>query len=179
MLRVSPDLHEQLSREADESHVSLNEICVRKLAAPIFVSTFASPFAPSVRLAEKIFGSALIGIVVFGSYTRGQLRDSSDIDLMIILKRGFKYTRDHIRRWDDKNMMIDSHPVSIAVVQFYNDEEDDIPQNILWFEAAVEGVVLFDRNQLIQNRLRDLRDLIASGRMVKKLVHGQPYWTRG
>ena len=45
LVRLDPALHKQLSHEAEDCHVSLNEICIRKLAAPVFISTFASPFS--------------------------------------------------------------------------------------------------------------------------------------
>lgn len=176
LVRLDPALHKQLSHEAEDCHVSLNEICIRKLAAPVFISTFASPFASAILLARKIFGKALIGIVIFGSYARGQTRESSDIDLMIILQPGFKYSRDHLRQWDDEGLVVASHTVSAAIVYLCKNE---IPQNVLWLESAIEGIILLDTDQIVQRRLFHLRELIASGLVIKKISHGQSYWIRG
>lgn len=46
----------------------------------------------------------------------------------------------------------------------------------LWAEAAVDGVVLYDRGLEVSRRLVELRDRIASGEMIRHRVHGQPYW---
>ena len=46
-----------------------------------------------------------------------------------------------------------------------------------WCEAAVDGVVIFERDDRIAARLRQIRRDIAAGRLVRRMVHGQPYWT--
>ena len=47
----------------------------------------------------------------------------------------------------------------------------------LWAEVALDGTVLFDRGWMLSARLARVRRAIADGRLVRRVVHGQPYWT--
>ena len=47
----------------------------------------------------------------------------------------------------------------------------------VWCEAATEGLVLFDATGDVSRALITTRAAIAQGHMVRKIVHGQPYWT--
>jgi hypothetical protein len=47
----------------------------------------------------------------------------------------------------------------------------------VWAEVAIAGVVVFERGRRISSRLVDIRHEIAAGKLVRRLVHGQPYWT--
>ena len=47
----------------------------------------------------------------------------------------------------------------------------------LWGEVAVDGIVLFERNWRLSAHLARVRRAIAEGKLVRRLVHGQPYWT--
>jgi hypothetical protein len=42
--------------------------------------------------------------------------------------------------------------------------------------VAVDGIVLFDRGFTLSRRLSSLRRDIVAGRIVRREVHGQPYW---
>jgi hypothetical protein len=46
----------------------------------------------------------------------------------------------------------------------------------LWAEAALDGVVLFERGLVVSKRLAAVRRDIVAGRLVRRLAHGQPYW---
>jgi len=43
--------------------------------------------------------------------------------------------------------------------------------------VAVDGIVLFERELRISSALVRTRRDIAAGRLVRRIVHGQPYWT--
>ncbi len=46
----------------------------------------------------------------------------------------------------------------------------------LWAEVAIDGQVLFDRCGWVHKHLIHVRRAIAAGRLVRRVVHGQPYW---
>lgn len=46
----------------------------------------------------------------------------------------------------------------------------------VWCEAAVDGIVWYDRDGAVATRLGDVRRAIADGRVVRGVAHGQPYW---
>jgi hypothetical protein len=45
-----------------------------------------------------------------------------------------------------------------------------------WAEAAVCGIVLYDRSLAVSRRLIAIRERIAAGRLVRRMSQGQPYW---
>lgn len=45
-----------------------------------------------------------------------------------------------------------------------------------WAEAAVCGIVLYDRDLVVSRRLIAIRGRIASGELVRRMAQGQPYW---
>jgi hypothetical protein len=47
----------------------------------------------------------------------------------------------------------------------------------VWAEAAIDGIVLFERGMRITEHLIRVRREIAAGRIVRRVAHGQPYWT--
>jgi hypothetical protein len=53
---------------------------------------------------------------------------------------------------------------------------DDAP-SAAWAEAAVGGVVLFERDDRVSKHLVRVRTAVAEGRFVRRVAHGQPYWT--
>ena len=46
-----------------------------------------------------------------------------------------------------------------------------------WAEVAVDGIVLFERDWRLSTHLARVRRAIAERRLVRRLAHGQPYWT--
>jgi hypothetical protein len=46
----------------------------------------------------------------------------------------------------------------------------------MWAEAAIDGIVLFDRDLTLSRRLVETRSRILAGEIVRRRVHGQPYW---
>ena len=46
----------------------------------------------------------------------------------------------------------------------------------LWAEVALDGLVLLEREWSLSEHLARVRRAIAAGRLVRRVVHGQPYW---
>jgi len=173
LLRIDPGLHAALRHAASASGQSLNEYCGRKLAAPVGeLSAFAAA-AAAVTRAAAVAGDALVGVVAFGSWARSELHDASDIDLLVVLDRSVELSRTLYRRWDEQPVVCDGRPVEPHFVTLL---EPSAPAVGLWAEAAVEGIVLFARDHELQARLAAIRRDLIEGRVVRKRVHGQPYW---
>jgi len=47
----------------------------------------------------------------------------------------------------------------------------------IWAEVALDGLVLFEQGLRLSTRLVQVRREIAAGRIVRRVAHGQPYWT--
>lgn len=176
LLRVSPGLHAALRRSAAEAGVSLNEYCTRKLAAA--GAAMDGPGAEVVSRAVERFGEGLLGVLVFGSWARGEAGEESDVDLLVVLDPGVPLSRSLYRGWDDATPELtwDGRRLEVHFVRLPESGEDP---TALWAEAALEGLVLFERGFELSRRLIEFRGRIATGAVRRHRVHGQPYWVEG
>jgi predicted nucleotidyltransferase len=173
LLRIEPGLHAALRAAASAMGQSLNEYCGRKLAAPVGeLSAFASA-AAAVTRAAAVAGDTLVGVVAFGSWARSELHDGSDIDLLVVVDRSLELSRTLYRRWDEKPVLWNGRRVE---PHFVTMPERSAPAVGLWAEAAVDGIVLFARGLELQAALSAIRRDLIEGRVVRKTIHGQPYW---
>jgi hypothetical protein len=123
------------------------------------------------------FSERLIGVLVFGSYARGNAAATSDVDLLVVVDSSIPLSRALYREWDADPpayfgigaLSIDPHFVHIPA--------DVRTMPGAWCEAAIDGVVLFERDGALTRHLAAVRGDIATGRLVRRSVHGQPYWT--
>ncbi len=175
VLRLDPGVHASLRRAAREAGISLNDHCARKLSAPnVNLGSFRDAGA-AVEKAARIAGERLVGVAVYGSWSRGTLLASSDVDLLIVVDRELALTRQLYRLWDDAPLDWNGHIVEPHFVHLPGSDET---VGGLWAEVALDGIVLFESGTLLSSRLVQVRHDIAEGRIVRKTVHGQPYWTK-
>jgi len=173
VLRLDPALHARLRDTAGRLDISLNEYCSRILAAP--GSRALVPAGEVIQRLHARFGRNLAGVVVYGSWARGELVSTSDVDLLVVLSPDVPIRRSLYREWDDDDprwdgRVVEPHFVHLAGVG------GEISGT--WAEAAVEGIVLLDPELTISRRLMGIRRRIAEGEIVRRLVHGQPYWVQ-
>lgn len=172
VLRLSGGLHAALRAAARDAGVSLNDYCARKLALPA-----ADPASPGatvvVERAAALVGEHLVGVVAYGSWVRGDATAASDVDVLIVLHADAPLTRALYRRWDAEPVTWDRRPVEPHFVRL---RRGSAPATGLWAEAALDGVVLFERGFAVSKRLAAVRRDIVAGRLVRRLAHGQPYW---
>lgn len=171
VLRLDPRLHDVLRRAAAEAGLSLNEYCVRKLysAGP----GVSDPGWQAVERATATVEAGLVGVVVYGSWARGEAASGSDVDVLIVVDREVPVVRGLYRQWDEEPVSwggrrVEPHFVHLPV-------PGETPSGT-WAEVAVDGIVLFDRDLTVSRRLVELRSLIAEGGLVRREAHGQPYW---
>lgn len=174
VLRIDPGLHGSLREAARSAGASLNEYCARKLASPgVWLDEEASAI---VERAASILGEALVGVVAFGSWVRGEHDATSDFDVLLIAADDPAISRQLYRRWDDapglawQGLEVEPHFVHLM-------PEGKVPSG-LWGEVATEGVILFERGFEVSRRLAEVRRRIADGDIVRRLAQGQPYWVR-
>lgn len=171
MLRVDPQLHGLLRADAKAAGVSLNDWCSSTLAAPGAAGLEAA--AGVVQALRSGLRDDLIGVVVYGSFARGDLATGSDIDVLVVLAEGLPITRALYRQWE-------------GVLPAWNGREIDLhfvhlPDPVArasgsWAEAAVGGIVLFENELRVSRRLIGIREQIAAGGLTRRMSQGQPYW---
>ena len=171
MLRLDARLHGLLRGDALGAGVSLNDWCSRTLAAP--GAGGIDTAAGVVLTIRSRLGSDLVGVVVYGSFARGELATGSDVDLLVVLRAGVPITRSLYREWegavpDWNGREIDLHFVHLPTAA------DRVSAS--WAEAAVCGIVLYDRALEVSRRLIGIRERIAAGGLVRRMSQGQPSW---
>jgi predicted nucleotidyltransferase len=174
LLRLPAAIHRQLTARARVQQLSLNEYCVRVLAAS-HDRALATPAVLDVRSrAAALVGEHLLGLIAHGSSTRGEARTTSDVDVLIVADRPMALTRTLHRRWDADPIAWEGRPIDVHFIHLPVDADR---AGAVWCEAAVDGVLLFDADGRVQQTLLQIRRAIAEGRLVRKHAHGQPYWT--
>jgi predicted nucleotidyltransferase len=177
VFRIPPRLHAAAKKKATQQAISLNELCLRALKAYLSHDISITPLEKPGEQAlteriKRLMGRMLEGIVLFGSIARGDSRDGSDVDMLIVIKREIPLSRDLYSQWDANitDTLLSPHFVHI-------------PKGIeqagsVWFEAAVDGIVLFDGDRLVHRFLVAVRTAITSGRLERRVAYGHPYWIK-
>jgi len=174
VLRIDAGLHTTLREAAREAGVSLNELCARRLASPGGGLSGHADAAAALSYASALFGGDLVGLIAFGSWARGELADSSDVDLLLVVDARIELTRELYRRWDASPLCWGSRPVDAHFVHL---PAPGARVSGVWGEAAIDGIVLFEQGMRVTEHLIRVRRDIAAGRIVRRVAHGQPYWT--
>lgn len=175
LLRSPADVHAAVVRAAEASGLSVNEYCVRRLRLP------ESPLARSgvvhavASRAMAAVPGRLVGVVLHGSFARGEARQSSDVDVLVVVEPSVPLTRTLYRAWDVAPLEWEGRAVDVHFVHL---PADPTSPGSVWCEAAIEGQVVGDPDGRIADVLRQIRRGIAEGKLVRKHAHGQPYWTK-
>lgn len=162
-----------LRAAAREAGVSLNDYCARKLAAPSGNLTAVRGATAVLERAAALFGDDLLGVVAFGSWARGEAVATSDLDLLVVVETDAPLTRALYRQWDARPLTWEGRPVEPHFVHLGGAQGRATG---IWAEAAIDGLVLFERGTRVSTRLAQIRRDIFAGRLVRRLAHGQPYW---
>ncbi len=157
--------------------------------------TFPSPMLSLVQdRSVRIVGDALVGIVVFGSWARGEATPGSDLDLLIVVDDRIPLTRALYRRWDEwEPLQVNGSPIEPHFMHMPRADgrlrsrvgpkvapsDDSGAVSSLWAEAAVDGLVLRDTGTKISRILAAIVSRIASGELVARRAHGHRYWLAG
>lgn len=154
--------------------MSLNEYCVQRLSGPDLSVGARDQVAALITHAAKAAGLQLVGVIAHGSWVRGEARASSDIDVMVVVAPALPLTRALYREWDHGSPTVLGRTLDAHFVHLPADASR--PSSV-WCELAVEGVLLSDREGAIAGALIEVRRAIAHGQLVRRMAHGQPYWT--
>ena len=170
LLRLPPPLHAALDGAARAAGLSLNEYCVRRLAS---AGGHHADAAALLSRASAVVGSGLNAVVLHGSWVRGEATAASDVDVLIVVDRNVQLSRELYRTWDAEPVSWSGRLVDPHFVKPPTDER----LTGLWAEIAIDGQVVFDRDGWLADHLVRVRQAIAEGRLLRRVVHGQPYWT--
>ena len=173
LLRIPATIHLELKTTAAAEGLSLNEYCVRRLAAPGDLWDASGARGLVVDRARRMFGARLAGVIAIGSWARGQAAADSDLDVLIAVDPDVLLRRDLYRTWDQEPLTSGGRAVDVHFVHLLG---SGAQPGAVWCEAALDGIVWHDRDGAVAARLAAVRHAIAEGRLVRGFAHGQPYW---
>jgi len=124
-----------------------------------------------VQQIRELVGGSLVGVLLFGSAARGERRVDSDVDLLIVVDPEVPLARALYARWDNEI----GHDTALSP-HFVHRPDDIQKVGSIWYEAAVDGTILYDRDGNLGQSLRALRGSMAEGRIRRKSAYGHPYW---
>ena len=175
LLRLPQALHKRALKRAALTDKSLNQFIENAVAGALNQNAAESlgEFDALVRSARSHFKDTLIGVILFGSQARGDTHDTSDTDVLIVLKSEVALSRDLYRkklleREEDSAVQMTLHYTHLPI------KPEDAGS--LWLECALDGIIIMDSAQTIHAKLSQIRRVIASGEIVRKTSHGQGYW---
>ncbi len=173
LLRLPAPLHRRLAAEAAARGLSFNEFCILRLRAPAPVGEALAVRTMVVDRARAAFGDRLAGVLLLGSWARGEAAATSDIDVLLVIDPDVPLTRDLYRAWDRAPLTWEGRAVDVHVAHL---PAPGAPPTTVWCEAGVDGQLWYDRDGAVARRLADVRRAIADGVVVRAVAHGQPYW---
>jgi predicted nucleotidyltransferase len=173
LLRLPPTLRAALLVRARAAGLSLNEHINRRLAAPEPNPTTEVLGPVLFAAGRRVAGADVMGVIVHGSWARGEARTSSDIDALVVVDDARPLTRALYRKWDEQPVIWEGRTVDVHFAH--------LPRGVdhassLWCEAAVEGRLMADPSGRVEDMLVQIRRAIADRRFVRSRAHGQPYW---
>jgi hypothetical protein len=184
VIRMPGSLHLRLKEEAMHAAQSLNQWCVARLKAREQASAWsgAQDGPISSPFLEKIvqrWGEDLDGLVLFGSAARGDATEDSDIDMLLIMTRRVKIARTLYGDWEEFCRQHAGTQDPCRVSPHFVALPASVPEaGGLWYETALDGIVLWQRDEGVSRFLRSVRVAMAEGSIRRRVVHGSPYWVK-
>jgi predicted nucleotidyltransferase len=119
---------------------------------------------------EKLLGESLVSVILFGSVARGDVSDTSDIDLLIDAKnlpesrferiKLFNKAEDLCR--DELRTIHERYGITTYFSPIMKDVAEACRISPLYLDIVEDGIVLFDRDGSMSNLLERLRSRLRA-----------------
>jgi predicted nucleotidyltransferase len=172
LLRLDPEVYRGLTRLSKTQNVSMNALCSRFIEDGLRAGDLNQKWMKEIVSAYQ--DDELLALILFGSQARGEATATSDLDLLLVFSAATKITRSLYRKFES---VLESHPdQSRTSIHCARIPEDVKSVSGFWFEIALDGKVLWKKNDEIDIYLSKVKSAICSGKYVRKMSSGQPYW---
>lgn len=169
LLRLPLNLYERLKSDANKRELSVNSYSKQILMCG---APFPEIFISIQSLLLSLFPEDIVGILIFGSFARGEAFDSSDIDVLLIINSSIPIERDLYEKVD--RLKLGGREISVTIVHLPKEVSD---VGSLWLEVALDGIVIYDPDIKVSQFLMLVKQYILKGSVQRRISYGVPYWT--
>ncbi len=121
--------------------------------------TIAQEIAPVVQALQQGLGQKLVAVVLFGSRARGDAKEESDWDVLVIAKDLPKRQIERYRK--TKEILPQNWRGRISILAKTPEEFEAVLPS-LYLEIALDGIILYDPKDYARIQLQKLLRLIKS-----------------
>ena len=129
------------------------------------------------RDLKRVFGSRFVGLMLFGSYARGEASEDSDVDVFIILDglRGLK-VRSEIYSILAKYVR---KPITLIDIELKDISREDLEVTPLLINIFYDGLIIYDEQGILKRLKSNIIKLIRKAQLVRyKTPDGKYGWKR-
>lgn len=140
---------------------------------PLLASLLQETVDEAIQALRDLPGHDLIAVVLYGSWSRGEARPGSDVDLFVIAQNLPEHRFDRSRYLHKAVAGRCPLPVSILAkepAQF----EGHFPS--LYLDIGLDGIILYDTNDYIFQKLDRIRQLIEEAGLYRVRQKGELMW---
>jgi predicted nucleotidyltransferase len=126
---------------------------------------------------EKLLGDEFLGLMLFGSWARGEARNYSDVDVLIVLRslRGFEV------RSSIYNVLAKCVKRAVTLIDVRADElfKGELELTPLLLNILVDGIVIYDKTGKLSELTSKVRRFVNSIGLIKyRTPDGKYGWKR-
>jgi len=126
---------------------------------------------------KELFGDNLISVILFGSVARGDFKEGSDIDLLVVARN---FPQKYSRRMDllfpiaeRVRDRIPGHPLQFYPLRV----EEALKSRPIYLDLLTDAIILHDKDEFMTKVLKDLwKKLIKLGAKRIELEDGSWMW---
>jgi len=126
---------------------------------------------------KRVFGDRFVGLMLFGSYARGEASEGSDVDVLVVLRglKGLK-VRSEIYKVISKRV---GKPLTLIDLSLEELLRDDLEVTPLLLNALYDGIIIYDETGILERLKGKVLELISKAQLVRyKTPDGRYGWKR-